>query len=76
MGQRPVLHDSDESEDGGVTMLPGTHTLDSNSRFFLSSAGKNAASLCDVPGAQRQAANFPSVHQLPRSHRCWPQAAV
>ena len=58
MGQRPVLHDSDESEDGGVTMLPGTHTLDSNSRFFLSSAGKTLHLFATCPGRNARLQTF------------------
>ena len=58
MSQRKVLHDSDDSEDCGVTMLPGTHTLDSNSRFFLSSAGKTLHLFATCPGRNARLQTF------------------
>ena len=58
MDPRPVLHESDDSEDGGVTVLPGTHTLDSNSRFFLSSAGKTLHLFATCPGRNARLQTF------------------
>ena len=56
--QHQVLHDSDESEDDGVTVLPSPHTLDANSKFFLSSAGKTLHLFATCPGRNARLQTF------------------
>ena len=53
-----VLHDSDESEDDHTTTLPITATLDANSKFFVSSAGKTLPSFQRARGVMLDCARF------------------